>query len=357
MNALAMDQLEQLIAAIKSDVEIRSWDEAATKQGIVLRVLNYLGWNTYDVKEVTPEYSVESQRVDYALRLNSKPAVFIEVKRPSKDLEGHQKQLLQYSFQCGVDLAILTNGITWQFFLPLTKGDWRERNFYTLDMSEQPADIIMSNFDQLLSRQNIATQEAAKFAQKLHEGNQRKSALSESLPQAWNRAVSEPDPELISLIGDLAARISGFRPDEEEVEDFLLEHQHELTFRLSLPSSPILRDTGGLPRFWAGGAEDESVEIPISPDSIETDLVKTLHELGGRAKRGDVMQMIWEKRKRILSQNGYQIMTRKGPRWKRLIAYAARRAKKKGLLLEADESGHGIWQLTELGMRYAPRLP
>lgn len=116
--------LEQLIAYIESlkvNPKVSSFDEAATKQAIILPLLHLLGWNTYNIDEVTPEFSVENRRVDYSLRLNSSNEVFIEVKKTGEELGNYQEQLLDYSFRQGVELAILTNGITWWFYLPTKK--------------------------------------------------------------------------------------------------------------------------------------------------------------------------------------------------------------------------------------------
>jgi len=55
---------------LKSKQEIGSYDEQATKQAIVLRILATLGWQIFDTNEVYPEYALESQRVDYSLRIN-----------------------------------------------------------------------------------------------------------------------------------------------------------------------------------------------------------------------------------------------------------------------------------------------
>ena len=47
------------------------------------------------------------------LLINQKKRVFLEVKRASENLESHEKQLLEYSFTEGIDLAVLTNGLVW----------------------------------------------------------------------------------------------------------------------------------------------------------------------------------------------------------------------------------------------------
>jgi predicted type IV restriction endonuclease len=56
----------------------RFLNEASVSQGIVLRLLQALGWPTYDTQIVSPEYTVSGTRVDYALcHPRSKPIVFI----------------------------------------------------------------------------------------------------------------------------------------------------------------------------------------------------------------------------------------------------------------------------------------
>ena len=77
--------------------------------------------------------------VDYALRLNNSSKVFVEAKKGGEDLEKHEEQVLGYSFREGVELAILTNGGTWLFYLPTEKGNWSARRFYAIDVSERDA--------------------------------------------------------------------------------------------------------------------------------------------------------------------------------------------------------------------------
>lgn len=56
-------------------------NEQAISQGIFWRVLQELGWDTWDTNVVWPEYKTAEGRVDFALcHPPSKPADFIEVK-------------------------------------------------------------------------------------------------------------------------------------------------------------------------------------------------------------------------------------------------------------------------------------
>lgn len=77
------DKFTTLLNRIKADHHIFSVDEAKTKQGSILPILSVLGWDVFDTNEVIPEYSVESKKVDYSLRLQGQNKVFLEAKKAS----------------------------------------------------------------------------------------------------------------------------------------------------------------------------------------------------------------------------------------------------------------------------------
>jgi len=97
--------LKELLMRISKDHGLLNSVEEATKQGAVLPILSALKWDCFNIREVSPEFSVGNGRIDYCLRINNKNSVFIEVKRASEDLERHENQLLEYSFNFGVDIA------------------------------------------------------------------------------------------------------------------------------------------------------------------------------------------------------------------------------------------------------------
>lgn len=60
-------------------------NEQAISQGIVLRLLQELGWDTWDTGIVWPEYQTGEGRADFALcHPPAKPAIFIEVNNLAK---------------------------------------------------------------------------------------------------------------------------------------------------------------------------------------------------------------------------------------------------------------------------------
>lgn len=215
------DGLLSLARELKSNRKLDSFDEAATKQVVILRILSLLGWDIYNVDEVTPEYQVAGTKVDYSLRHSGKNKAFIEVKRAGESLDRHQEQLLNYSFKEGIQLAILTNGITWWFYLPLQEANWEQRKFYTIDIYDQASDDIVDRLIEYLSKANVITGKAVESARSTYRTRQKEYEISKALPKAWDKLISEPDDILIDLIAKHTEGICGYRPDSKTVENFL----------------------------------------------------------------------------------------------------------------------------------------
>ena len=222
------EELIKLIDSFKEDRRLYSFDEASTKQAVILRVLKVLGWDPFNVDEVYPEYSVGSKRVDYALRYNDKNKVFIEVKKVSENLEKYQEQLLSYSFQEGVKLAILTNGISWWFYLPLREGNWEQRKFYTIEVYDQPSSDIAKRFEEFLSRENVINDKAVENAESIYKNKQKQYIVRKTLPQAWEKIIAEPDEFLVELLVETTERMCGYKPNYEMVKQFLTNKSKEL---------------------------------------------------------------------------------------------------------------------------------
>ncbi|MBI5968772.1 MAG: restriction endonuclease subunit R [Deltaproteobacteria bacterium] len=218
------NRIRNLILDVRSNERIGTFDEATTKQAIVLRLLSELGWPVFNTEEVKPEYSVSNRRVDYALRINNSNKVFLEVKKVAEDLEGHQKQLLDYSFQEGVRLAVLTNGVTWWFYLPLSEGSWEQRKYFAIDLNQQPPEDTAKRFIDFLSRENITTEKAISVAETLLKGRVKENEINKNLPRAWNKIISEPDELLVDLINETLEKICGYRAEPEKIVSFINEN-------------------------------------------------------------------------------------------------------------------------------------
>ena len=227
MQAQALDNC---IKEIRKDSGISTLNEEDAKRRVILRILALLGWDIYS-SEIKAEHGVGMRRVDYALQVNDKNKVFIEAKKPGEDLDNHQKQLLDYSFQEGVALAILTNGISWWFYLPLKQGAWNDRRFYTLDLLAQEENVV-DIFGLLLSRDNVGSGESVQHAESILEKRQKEKTFRESLPKAWNRIIKdgERDSLLVDLLKETTEDICGFRLEEGDVSEisrFIRSHKEK----------------------------------------------------------------------------------------------------------------------------------
>lgn len=187
-----------------------------------------IGWDTFNIDEVVPEYSIAGKKVDFSLRHSNANKTFIEVKKIGENLERHQEQLLNYSFQEGVKLSILTNGITWWFYLPLHEGSWEQRKFYTIEIYDQNAEEIVERFIDYLAKENVISGKAITNAEAIYESRQKKYLIKETLPKAWNKLISESDESLIDLIAESTEKLCGYKPDHSAVEDFISANFSEI---------------------------------------------------------------------------------------------------------------------------------
>lgn len=272
--------LELLTRLKEQSDKHRSFSEDQTKLGIVLPILRRLGWNTEDVDEVHPEFSVEQRRVDYALVLEGRPAVFIEAKRPSEDLdnESHEEQLLDYSFRQTVGLAVLTNGLSWSFYLPREGDDWRSRKFYTIDITQQDETDASSRLTELLSKANTYSGKALESAKRIFKGKVRKDAIRDTLPDAWNKIVREPDSLLAELLAETTERLCGFKPDEAEAAEFIRQHQDRLV--LTLLDPPPRGDDVKEPVIVKPGYIEKFRNMLKNPNSLPSKMKKYIDEEG-----------------------------------------------------------------------------
>ena len=216
-------QIESFIDELKTNKKISTFDEASTKQAVVLRLLSFLGWNIFDVEEVYPNYSDNSHSISYALRARNSNKVFIDVKRAQEKLDNHQKPLINFALREGVDLSILTNGVIWWFYLISGEGDWQTKWFLSINFLKQKSDHIASQFIDLLTKDRISKGQALKTAEALHQGKKQKIA-AEFIPQAWNQIISQPNKIFVELLSDITEKLCGYTVESAQIEKFLKEH-------------------------------------------------------------------------------------------------------------------------------------
>ncbi|HEY3322554.1 MAG TPA: type I restriction endonuclease [Planctomycetota bacterium] len=123
---MSLDRAKAVVDKILNKLlAVRGKGEEATKQALILPVLDALGYDIWDPAEVCPEYEADfatkklgqKEKVDLAILLEQIPRVYIEIKSVDTVLDGHEGQLARYfNATSTVTLAILTNGLEWRFF-------------------------------------------------------------------------------------------------------------------------------------------------------------------------------------------------------------------------------------------------
>jgi predicted type IV restriction endonuclease len=197
-------------------------NEQAISQGIVLRILQALDWDTFDTSLVSPEFRTAEGRADFALcHPPTKPILYIEVKPPGK-AEDSVRQALGYAFQYGgVPMVILTDGKTWSFYLTMEQGSYEERRVYKLDLFERDTGDAVEKFTQYLSRSKVISGEALDAARQEYRSKNRRAQAIAAIPSAWVELIQKGDELLVELIGDAVESKCGVRPEDGDILSFL----------------------------------------------------------------------------------------------------------------------------------------
>ena len=215
------NRLRAEIERVRSDPSIPTLDEDNVKRVAIEPILGELGWNIYDTNEFRSENKLSGGKVDYSLRLENKTKVFLEAKNPREELGKHQRQLLEYAFEKGVPLAVLTNGLNWWFYLPLQEGNWEERRFSVIELRNpdvsQTADLLVD----FLSRENVRSGVAVAYAESLLDSLWKDKKIEEALPRAWNQLITDPHDQLLALLNQKVMELCGWGADQEQIKRFL----------------------------------------------------------------------------------------------------------------------------------------
>ena len=276
------DKLLKVIERWRSNESLTLLSEAKVKQVVILPILHELGWNWEDPDEVSPEYFVEDGFVDYALLTCATAEVFIEAKRGSESLAGHQAQLLDY-VRPGVKIAILTNGATWWFYLPFYKGRLEPRKFDTVELDKQNKGEIVQKLVNLLSKENINSGNTVQRA----EDHCKKHTIS-AISLTKTRLPDEP-PYFYQIVNRFNLKVKRTKPWRLAVKEKDDRRSNYNVFTLELDSENewvLILNYGHDSRFNVekdfegtipyGGVFRNAPSLPASHDNAKEYLLKLL---------------------------------------------------------------------------------
>jgi len=217
-----MDNLLEFLRDIQSDEIFKSLDEAAIKQAIVLKILSLLEWDPFNIDEIQPEYGLEDGKVDFLLKHKDSHKVFLGVKKELNGFEKYQEKFLSWAVQGDVKIAVLTDGFTWRFFLPLIEGNLENKKFHTIEIHREKAEDVKQSFSDVLSKQNIISDNTVKIAKDIFNNRKKIRLINEYLPKAWLKIMNEPEKWLVDIISEVTEDLCGYKPEGEAVQEFII---------------------------------------------------------------------------------------------------------------------------------------
>lgn len=178
--------MEVLLKDIRTKLKNGAYyNEEQVRFSIVTRILSDLGWDIWNPNEIYYEYPVkkfpqdknkdENGRVDIALFLSTRtdrtPEVFIETKaigKLTKNFDCYEEQLQKYNYFDKSAISVLTDGVTWKFYLPSAYGTFSQRLFSEINLKDDELALISSILKQVLRKDNFR-KEAVNASEKMLE--------------------------------------------------------------------------------------------------------------------------------------------------------------------------------------------
>lgn len=146
-----IDQLRVLSSRILNTKNIIQTEEA-TKNSMIMPLIQILGYNVFDPLEVTPELVADvgtkkGEKVDYAILQDGKPIILFECKKAGAELNiNHAGQLFRYFHVTEARFGVLTNGLVYKFFTDLEQPNKMDEKpffeFNILDFKDRDVDQL-----------------------------------------------------------------------------------------------------------------------------------------------------------------------------------------------------------------------
>lgn len=191
------ERIEALATRSKT-AERQALTEEATKTSVVLPFIQALGFDVFNLDEVTPEFIADvgvkrGEKVDFAVKIDGKIAMLIEAKPVSARLGDTQfSQLFRYFTVTEARLAILTNGKEAWFFSDTDEPNKMDKKpFFTFDFQKHDK----SQVDELARFQKgrFAIESIIEAASNLKYTRQAAAYLKKQL--------DDPDDEFVRHVG------------------------------------------------------------------------------------------------------------------------------------------------------------
>ncbi len=256
------------LAARSKHASKHALTEEATKTAVVLPFIQALGYDVFNLEEVVPEFIADvgikkGEKIDFAINIDGKPAILIEVKPINMPLGTAQySQLFRYFSTVEARLAVLINGREVWFF-----SDMDEKN----RMDKKPFFVFdLQNYD------DRHVSELARFQKSVFDIENIIEAASnlkyvKAAAAEFSKQLAAPDDEFVRFIGRqiyngsmTKGAVEMLRPAIQAALDEVIRNR--IQERLNVT-------------FGKDSTVPESVDKPAAPETSETDIVTTDDEL------------------------------------------------------------------------------
>ena len=243
------DAIARSVSEINAIAPAYLKSRASVAQGVVLRLLNAVGWDVFDLSQVMPGHRSGNVEIGYALMAprsgsgaSPSPLILVEVRSPGESLEAARtvNRLLGCCAREGAPLGILTDGLRWRLFLHTAGEEQRGGSFCDIDLGGNP-EAAAEEVSRYLARDRVASGQAVRSAERLLRDRNRDELSRQAIMEGWRQVVAGMDDGLLSLVATAAEQRTGLRPDNRLVRRVLSDS------RAGLLASGTDRAAGSIP--------------------------------------------------------------------------------------------------------------
>lgn len=191
------EKIKKISERVATNLENVRGKEEATKNALVLPMLQALGYDVFDPMEVRPEFladvpEVKGEKVDYAIMKDNQPILLIECKSAGENLDKphYKAQLHRYFTETHARFGCLTDGVIYRFFTDIEKENIMDsKPFFEFN---------------ILELQELAIAELRKFSKSIFHPNELRDNASDlkytsEIKKIIAEQFAEPSTEFVKF--------------------------------------------------------------------------------------------------------------------------------------------------------------
>lgn len=197
-----MDTIVMCIEGLQAKLEKHRKDdlkETPTRVIFTDVLLQALGWDVRNPDEVELECpTIDGKFVDYALRIDGKPVLFVEAKPLNDPLTDVKSitQVVGYAANAGIEWCILTNGVTYKVY-------------HSTEKAEAPEKLLFEVSIDAKENRGMPVQQVAERLSRFSRDSMVKGVLDEigketftmgKIRKALDKIFAEPPSALVRLV-------------------------------------------------------------------------------------------------------------------------------------------------------------